>query len=101
MFQSALHFRDRLVTGRTPRPFAVGSENPWMPCWNGRLPVAIDVHNIGDSGGCSVAILPLAPFSISVCRFGILPAAISGWITFQSAASHPIRRTLGALMDAV
>src|SRR5579871_1175880 len=63
-----------------------------MPCWYGRLPVAMDVHNIGDSGGCSVAIGPLQPFSTSPWTLGILPACISGRITFQSAASQPTSR---------
>ena len=58
MFHSAFDFRDRFVTGWMPRPSGVGSEKPWMPCLKGRLPVAIDVHSIGDSGGCRVAIWP-------------------------------------------
>ena len=33
-----------------------------MPCLNGRFPVAMEVHSIGESGGCSVAICPVAPF---------------------------------------
>ena len=65
-----------------------------MPCLNGRLPVAMEVHSIGESGGCSVAICPLAPFSTRRRRLGILPASMSGWMTFQSAASQPTRRTL-------
>src|SRR5580704_1857299 len=60
-----------------------------MPCLKGRFPVAIEVQSIGESGGCKVAICPIAPFSTSRCTFGILPASIRGWITFQSAASHP------------
>ncbi len=49
----------------------------------------IEVHSIGERGGCSVAICPMAPFSTRHRTLGILPASISGWITFQSAASHP------------
>src|SRR5579863_7729310 len=94
MFQSAFDFLDRLLTGCTPRPSGVGSEKPWMPCLNGRFPVAMEVHNIGESGGCSVEICAIAPFSTSRWTFGILPASISGWITFQSAASHPTSSTL-------
>jgi hypothetical protein len=93
MFHSALHFRERLVTGCTPRPSAEGSLNPCTPCLNGRLPVAMEVHSIGDSGGCRVVICAIAPFSTSRWRLGILPASISGLMTFQSAASQPMSRT--------
>ncbi len=65
-----------------------------MPCLNGRFPVAMEVHSIGESGGCSVAICPVAPFSTRRWTLGILPASMSGWMTFQSAASHPTSRTL-------
>ncbi len=70
-----------------------------MPCWNGRFPVAMDVHSIGESGGWSVAICPLAPFFTRRCTLGILPASMSGWMTFQSAASHPISKTLRGVME--
>src|ERR1035438_8698949 len=96
MFHRAFDFRDKFVTGCTPRPSGVGSEKPWMPCWNGRFPVAMEVHSIGDSGGCSVEICAIAPRSTSRWTLGILPASINGWITFQSAASHPINKTLRA-----
>src|SRR5579859_6478286 len=94
MFQTAFDFRERFVTGRTPLPSGAGSVKPWMPCLNGRFPVAMEVHSIGESGGCSVAICPMAPFLTSRWTLGILPASMSGWMTFQSAASHPTRRTL-------
>src|SRR5580700_1519808 len=100
MFHSAFDFRERFVTGCTPRPSGVGSENPWMPCLNGRFPVAIEVHNMGESGGCRVEICPLAPCSTRRCRLGILPAFMSGQMTFQSAASHPTRRTLREAMES-
>src|SRR5579871_1175516 len=98
MFQMALLRRDRFVTGWTPRPSGVGSENPNMPCWKGRFPVAMEVHSIGERGGCMVAICPAAPCSTRRCVACIFPASMSGWMTFQSAASHPTRRTLGEPM---
>ena len=76
-----------------PSPSGVGSENPWIPCLNGRFPVAIDVQSIGESGGCNVAMCAIDPCSTSLCTLGIFPASISGLITFQSAASQPMRRT--------
>ena len=82
MFQTALDLRERFVTGWTPRPSGVGSEKPWMPCLNGRLPVAIEVQSIGESGGCSVAMCPIAPCFTSRWTLGIFPASISGWIDF-------------------
>ena len=39
-----------------------------MPCLNGRLPVAIDVQSMGESGGCNVAHRPIAPRSTSVLK---------------------------------
>src|ERR1700727_2775112 len=99
MFHKAFVFRERFVIGCTPRPSGVGSEKPWMPCLKGRFPVAIEVHSIGESGGCSVAICPMTPFSTRRWTFGILPESIRGWITFQSAASHPTRRTLRDFMQ--
>ena len=65
MFHTALAVRERFVTGRMPRPSGVGSEKPWMPCLKGLLPVAIDVHSIGESGGLSVATRPMTPRSTS------------------------------------
>ncbi len=94
MFHSAFDVRERLVTGRTPLPSGAGSVKPWMPCLNGRFPVAMEVHSIGERGGCSVAICPVAPFQTRRSTLGILPASMSGWMTFQSAASHPTSRTL-------
>ncbi len=63
-----------------------------MPCLKGRFPVAIDVQSIGESGGFSVATRPMAPRSTRLCRLGILPASMSGWMAFQSAASQPMKR---------
>src|SRR5579871_4884370 len=65
-----------------------------MPCLNGRFPVAMEVHSIGESGGCSVAICPETPLVTSDRTLGMRPALMSGWMTFQSAESHPTRRTL-------
>src|SRR5580700_8500176 len=94
MFHSAFDVRERFVTGRTPLPSGAGSVKPWMPCLNGRFPVHMEVHSIGERGGWSVAICPVAPFLTSHWTLGILPASMSGRITFQSAASHPTKRTL-------
>jgi hypothetical protein len=74
----ALVFRERFVTGRMPAPSGEGSVNPWMPCLNGRLPVAIDVQSIGERIGWSVAKLAIAPRSTSRATVGILPASTSG-----------------------
>jgi hypothetical protein len=59
-----------------------------------RFSVAIEVHSIGLSAGWSVAIFPQMPSSSNRARFGILPASTNGMMTFQSAASQPMRRTL-------
>src|SRR5271169_6261310 len=99
IFQTALAVRERLVMGRTPQPSGVGSEKPWMPCLKGRLPVAMDVHSIGDSGGWMVAIGPIEPSSMRRWMLGILPEATRGLMTFQSAASQPITRTLGEVIS--
>src|SRR5689334_3468974 len=62
----------------------------------------MDVHNIGESGGCRVVSCAIAPFSTRRWTFGILPASINGWITFQSAASQPMSRTLaGGFLEAI
>lgn len=98
MFHTALHLRERLLTGWTPPPSGVGSEKPWMPCLKGRLPVAMEVQSMGESGGWSVATWAMQPFSTSRWICGIWPASMSGWITFQSAASQPMRRTLGLVV---
>ncbi len=39
-------------------------------------------------------MFPLTPFSTIRSRFGILPRSINGEMTFQSAASQPINKTL-------
>ena len=51
MFHSALVLRPRLLMGRTLKPSGVGSVKPKMPCLGGRLPVAMEVHTMGLSGG--------------------------------------------------
>ena len=66
IFQIALVFREMVVIGRMCEPSGAGSVNPWMPCLKGRLPVEIDVHNIGESTGCNVARLAMVPFSTSL-----------------------------------
>ena len=48
-----------------------------MPCLKGRLPVAIDVHNMGDKTGDNVAKLPMTPFSTNRCVDGIKPQSIN------------------------
>src|SRR5262245_10303944 len=101
MFQTALTLRDRFVTGRTPPPLGTGSAKPSTPCLYARLPVAMDVHSIGERTGWSVAGLAIAPWFTIRSSVGSAPASLSGWITFQSAASQPISRTLGASRRAI
>ena len=69
----ALVLRDRFVTGRIAPDTGSGSENPWTPCLYGLLPVAIDVHSIGESTGLSVAKFPIVPRAISAAVFGMKP----------------------------
>ena len=78
MFQIAFVLRERFVTGRIAAPSGVGSGNRSTPCLNGRLPVAIEVHSIGESTGCSVARLAIVPRSTSRATVGIFPASSSG-----------------------
>src|SRR6185437_11268742 len=68
-----------------------------MPWLKGRLPVAIVVHSIGEKDGCNVVRRAVHPALMRRWMLGILPAAISGRMTFQSAASQPTRRTLRRL----
>ena len=93
MFQTAFVLRERIVIGRTVPDCGSGSEKPWMPCFRGRLPVAMLVQSIGERGGWSVARLPITPFSTSRPTWGMSPMSTRGEITFQSAASQPTRRT--------
>ena len=92
MFQTALVRRPRLLIGRTP-PVS-GSLNPCTPCLNARFPVAIDVHNMGESTGTRVLRLPMTPRDKKRSRCGIAPSSSSEVMIFQSAASQPISRTL-------
>ena len=78
MFQTALVFRLALVMGLTFFPSGVGSVKPYIPCFKGRLPVAIEVHSIGLSDGVIVEMLPDVPSAINFAKFGILPALIRG-----------------------
>ena len=78
MFHSALHLRLVLDEGRTPPPSGFGSVKPWTPCCAGRLPVAIEFHNIGERIGRVVARFPQAPVPMSDAVVGISPCSISG-----------------------
>src|SRR5215217_3359702 len=69
-----------------------------MPCLSASLPVEIEVHNIGDSGGSSVARFPITPLLTIFSNDGINPWSIKGLITFQSAASQPINNTRLAIL---
>ena len=66
-----------------------------MPCLNGRLPVAMEVHSIGNNTECRVVRLPMLPCSIRPFMIGIRPASTRRLMVFQSAASQPINRTFG------
>ena len=48
MFQIALVRRETVVIGRIPPPRGTGSVKPWIPCLNGRFPVAMEVHSMGE-----------------------------------------------------
>ena len=61
MFQTALQVRECDEIGRTPPVPASTSVNPWIPCFHARLPVAMLVHSIGESGGWIVASRPQTP----------------------------------------
>ncbi len=73
MFQIALHLREVLRTGPMPVPSGKGSVKPQMPCLSARLPVAMEVHSIGESTGCIVARLPRTPPLMSWAKAGIWP----------------------------
>jgi len=51
MFHSALVLRELASTGWMPWPSARGCVKPSTPCLSAVLPVAMEVHMIGDSGG--------------------------------------------------
>lgn len=101
IFQRALQVRLVLVIGRIPEPSGRGSVKPWMPCLAGRLPVAMEVHSIGESIGWRVARLPQTPCSIKRLRLGISPLANKGRMIFQSAASQPISNTFSVSLWAM
>src|SRR5271156_2442470 len=63
-----------------------------MPCLLARLPVAIEFHSIGERMGRKVARFPITPWLMKSSSVGIKPWSSRGLITFQSAASQPIRR---------
>jgi len=54
----------------------------------------MEVQSIGESCGSSVVRFPLAPPSTSQRTPGNSPASSKGWITCQSAESHPTRSSL-------
>ena len=93
----ALVFRLAFVIGLTFLPSGVGSVKPLIPCFMGRLPVAIEVHSIGLSDGVIVEMLPDVPSAISFAKFGILPASMRGPAIAQSAASQPNTRIFESL----
>jgi len=87
--------------GLTFFPSGVGSVKPYIPCFKGRLPVAIEVHSIGLSDGVIVEMLPDAPSAINFAKFGILPASIRGPAMVQSAASQPRTSTFESLAKSL
>src|SRR5215471_8205042 len=74
---------------------------PWMPCLSANLPVATEFHNIGDRIGWRVARLPMTPRLMKASRVGMSPSSSNGLMCSQSAASHPIRRTLRRVIGFV
>ena len=99
MFHTAFPRRDNDDHGRTPFPPGSASTNPCTPCASAVFPVAIVVHNIGDTIGIRLARFPRTPRPINPASTGITPASSNGSICRQSAASHPIikiRRFPGA-----
>src|SRR5262245_45312894 len=98
IFHSAFTFLEVLSDARTLIVFGSGSTKPRMPCLSPSLPVAIDVHSIGDKGGSNVARFPITPLFTSDSSVGISPWSISRLITFQSAASQPMSKTFLALL---
>ena len=90
MFHTAFPRRDNDDHGRTPFPLGSASTKPCTPCASAVFPVAIVVHNIGDTIGIRLARFPLTPLAIIPASTGIIPASSNGSICRQSAASHPI-----------
>ncbi|GBE01438.1 hypothetical protein BMS3Bbin06_00981 [bacterium BMS3Bbin06] len=82
-----------------PPLWGSGSVNPRIPCLNGRFPVAMDVQSMGESFGERVARFPITPSSMNPAMLGIFPPSTRRWMIFQSAASHPISRTLPECTD--
>src|SRR5580704_589935 len=53
----------------------------------------MEVQSMGENDGWRVAILAVQPDWTRRATLGILPTFMSGRMTFQSAASQPMRRT--------
>ena len=92
-------FAKTIVIGWTPLPSDVGSVNPKIPCLNGRFPVAIDVHSMGESDGRQRRQIAHHAVVDHPGNVGASAPSIKRWMTFQSAASHPINRTFLELFN--
>ena len=96
MFQKALVRRTVDVIGMRPPVFGLSTMNHVMPCLSAVLPVAIEVHRMGDSMGSMEANFALVPSRSRLARWGRSPAAIRRSRMLQSAPSMPTMRMVGA-----
>ena len=78
IFQTAFTLRVELDVGRTAPVVGSGSVKPRIPCLSARMPVAIEVHSMGDRIGCSVARFPITPSSTIFPSVGMSPWSING-----------------------
>ena len=85
--------RRRLLVTGICEPFAAGARKPSMPCCSGSLPVAIVVQMRGEIVGSIERSGALHPSATRRANVGSRPAAASGRMTSQVAASMPIRST--------
>ena len=72
-----------------------GAAKSLMPWRRQCMPVAIDVHRIGDFVGICVCSEPATPRSTRRRKCGAFPSAISGSSTLHSRPSIPTTRTGG------
>ena len=93
MFHSALTLRRSEVTGSSLLVAGSRTVNSRIPCLSGRLPVAMEVHRMGESIGSSETMDPHAARAFSDASDGSRPRSINRSRIIQSAASSPMNST--------
>src|SRR3954451_24158206 len=93
MFQIAGTWRSSLVIGSRWCVAGFTRRKSRTRCSSGLVPVSMDVHTSGESGGCSVASVPLVPSRTSRASVGIVPFLLYESSSDQSAPSRPMKIT--------